>query len=466
MVRKILPRILPLYFFCDSALKITIYGSTLAISTNVSAVKPPLVCDADGDSYESDNKKCGGNDCDDSNPNVYPNANELCDGLDNDCDGIVDENCPEPPAEPTRCDQDADGYDADSRSCKGDDCDDTNPYVYPGAEEICNDEIDNDCDGEINEGCGQCPDADNDGYTDCDGDCDDNNPLVNPDATELCDGIDNNCDGTIDEGCSSMYPNSMAAAGDSITVAYNADGTESLFFGSTGYQDEVSWALGDSIRINSHAQRLAALNPGFSWDAEFDNHAISGANIIDLKDQVIQIVQDGPYDYVVILIGHNDICDASCEDLLDDDPNTGMLSMEDFESRFVEAMWILYDQDSDLSIDENPPDVVVSSLARVSDLYNVGKYDNWCTMIWSLGSVCRVVTSGTQYCIDEADKRTQEYNEVLANWADFFGYTYVPQIYETSFTLDDLSDFDCFHPNVSGQNKISEIIWNNGLYAE
>jgi hypothetical protein len=59
---------------------------------------------------------------------------------------------------------------------------------------------DNDCDGQIDDGAGE--DADGDGYTPCQGDCDDTNPRVNPGAEEICDGVnrlDNDCDGLIDE---------------------------------------------------------------------------------------------------------------------------------------------------------------------------------------------------------------------------------------------------------------------------
>jgi lysophospholipase L1-like esterase len=166
---------------------------------------------------------------------------------------------------------------------------------------------------------------------------------------------------------------------------------------------------------------------------------------------VTQIVQNGPYDYVTIFIGHNDICDAATPD--------EMLDTTTFEMLFTEAMDILYSQ-------ENPPDVVVSSLAKVADLYSVGQNDNWCTSIWSLGNVCRVVTSGNPSHIAQADQRTQEYNAILASLAEVYGYTYVPQIYDTEFTLEDLSDFDCFHPSVSGQNRIANIIWNWGLYSQ
>ena len=441
----------------------------VCLTTTVFGAKPPLICDADNDGF-SVNKKCEEpiGDCNDNNNQIYPGATELCgDSLDNNCDGNIDEGCPGPPPEPTRCDQDADGFDADSKSCKGNDCDDSNPDIYPGATELC-DGLDNNCSGSIDDGLPfdtYYEDFDGDGFgnpsvsqtacaippgfTSDSTDCDDGNTSVNPGATENCDGVDNNCDGTIDEGCTSMYPISMAAAGDSITVAYNADGTSNLFGGQTNEQYEVSWALGDSTRVESHAQRLSAANPAFSWEAEYDNYAVSGANIIDLQDQVTRIVQNGPYEYVTIFIGHNDICDASSP--------AGMLDTVLFESLFTAAMDILYSQ-------ENPPDVVVSSLARISNLYDAGKDDGWCNFIWSIGNICRVVTSGNLEYIEDADLRTREYNDVLEFYAGVYGYKYVPQIYQTQFTRDDLSDFDCFHPNVTGQNRIANIIWEHGLY--
>tara|TARA_B110000090_G_C13349174_1_gene434178 strand:+ start:18 stop:1322 length:1305 start_codon:yes stop_codon:yes gene_type:complete len=74
------------------------------------------------------------------------------------------------------------------------DCDDNNASINPGANEI-EDGIDNDCDGEIDEGF----DVDGDGYSVSQGDCDDNEANVYPGAPEIEDGIDNNCDGIIDE---------------------------------------------------------------------------------------------------------------------------------------------------------------------------------------------------------------------------------------------------------------------------
>ena len=125
--------------------------------------------DADGDGIEV----CAG-DCDDGNAAIYPGAIELCDGIDSDCSGF---------AEP---DTDGDGV----RLCSGD-CDDNDSAVFPGAPETC-DGIDSACNG------GSELDADGDGFRACGGDCNDNNSAVNPSAVETCDGLDTNCDGIAD----------------------------------------------------------------------------------------------------------------------------------------------------------------------------------------------------------------------------------------------------------------------------
>ena len=98
-----------------------------------------------------------GTDCDDSDPDSYPGADEYCDGHDDDCDGTTDEydaldasqwwtdadgdGFGDPATIQTACTQPSDTVSV------GDDCDDTNDAINPGAEEVCGDGVDDDCDG-------------------------------------------------------------------------------------------------------------------------------------------------------------------------------------------------------------------------------------------------------------------------------------------------------------------------------
>ena len=128
-------------------------------------------------------------DCDPLEPAAHPGATEVCDGIDNNCDAVIDE----------QFDIDGDGFLADDAGCRAMgveiDCDDLDPAVNPGAVESCDDEIDNDCSGVAGDG----PDADNDGSSGCD-DCDDSDPVVFPGQAEACDAIDNDCNGIVDDG--------------------------------------------------------------------------------------------------------------------------------------------------------------------------------------------------------------------------------------------------------------------------
>ncbi|MEC8192166.1 MAG: MopE-related protein [Myxococcota bacterium] len=112
----------------------------------------------DGDGDGAATGELGGEDCDDTNPDVGPGAAEVCDGVDNDCDGLVDADDPDivDPIE-GHPDLDGDGYGDDSISILTcdladlsdvpGDCNDADPTMNPGAVEVCGDGLDNDCDG-------------------------------------------------------------------------------------------------------------------------------------------------------------------------------------------------------------------------------------------------------------------------------------------------------------------------------
>ena len=161
---------------------------------DTAAVNNVVAVDEDGDGF-----LVSEGDCDDNNAGAYPDAPELCDGLDNDCDTLVDEDV----ATLYYIDADGDGF-GDETTAKGyceppvgltlvaGDCDDTDPAFHPDADEPCTEDVDYNCDGEI-----AYADDDADTWAACE-DCDDLDPAVNPDATEICNGIDDDCDGEAD----------------------------------------------------------------------------------------------------------------------------------------------------------------------------------------------------------------------------------------------------------------------------
>jgi MYXO-CTERM domain-containing protein len=235
--------------------------------------------------YVSDNT-----DCNDNAFGINPGVDEYCDGHDDDCDGVIDED-DSLDASTYYADSDADGYgdaSATTDSCSqpsgyvsdNTDCNDSDSSISPAGTEIC-DSADNDCDGDTDEDSAAdvktwYADSDTDGYgdvnstdIDCDQpsgfvaddtDCDDTDAATNPGASELCDSIDNNCDGTIDENSAvdalSWYADSDADGfGDPTNTTqscsqpsnYLSDDTDcddansAIYPGATEYCDTTDW---------------------------------------------------------------------------------------------------------------------------------------------------------------------------------------------------------------------------------
>jgi hypothetical protein len=185
----------------------------------------PADCDVDDDGYLS--PRCAGDseaDCDDADPTVHPQATEELDGVDDDCDGVVDEGT-------AAWDIDGDCFcvalactgsvNGGCPSVTGGDCDDADPANFPGNVEVC-DGADNDCDKVADNGLpvlSWWADVDADGFGSqvaaptltCGGpppgtvanntDCDDLRGSVGPFMVEIeCDGLDNDCDPSTPDG--------------------------------------------------------------------------------------------------------------------------------------------------------------------------------------------------------------------------------------------------------------------------
>jgi len=206
----------------------------------------PADPDLDGDGYPASE------DCDDGDGSAFPGADELCDGVDQDCDGKVDEDAVDEAL--WYRDEDADGYGdpaASSRGCEpdegfvveGTDCNDGAADVNPAAPETCN-RIDDDCDGAIDDepadAPGYYPDADGDRYGDMSA------PLAScaVPAGYVSDGSD------CFDGNASVYPGSAAwlttDRGDGSFDA-DCDGGETLAYAhvsTTGLSGGCCWDAG------------------------------------------------------------------------------------------------------------------------------------------------------------------------------------------------------------------------------
>ncbi|MBK6807805.1 MAG: hypothetical protein IPL19_03560 [Sandaracinaceae bacterium] len=210
----------------------------------------PITADADGDGVRA--VECGGADCDDSDELRFPGNLEVCDdqGHDEDCD----------PNTVGARDVDEDGA-IDMACCNGDrcgtDCDDANASVHPGQAEVCNG-VDDNCEGSVDEGVTRLffPDQDGDGYGARAGapiracalpsdhaenalDCNDARADVAPGRNEVCEGsLDEDCDGTVDEMLAvSIECQNRFGSPPRTAFACSVDGACEVGFCAMGYGD-------------------------------------------------------------------------------------------------------------------------------------------------------------------------------------------------------------------------------------
>ncbi len=172
------------------------HDGTIQASTGTRPTVPPTVpagtevdTDLDNDGY--DGTAFGGLDCNDADRTIRPGAIDVPgDGIDQDCDGVDATDPGQEFGEDT--DKDDDGHQAVKFG--GDDCNDTNAAIHPDAIDTPGDGIDQDCDGVDATKSTTNPDTDGDGYVGTD--CNNNDPTIHPGATDIPgDGIDQDCDG-------------------------------------------------------------------------------------------------------------------------------------------------------------------------------------------------------------------------------------------------------------------------------
>jgi hypothetical protein len=285
---------------------LTIRGPQGSLEIDVTAI----TCDRDNDSYPS--PQCGGDDCDDQSDLIHPGAPELCNGLDDDCDGERDNGL------------------ATSTLYADDDFDrfgDPNNTV-----EVC---------GEL------------DGYVSNFGDCDDNDRRVNPDADEYCTGRDENCDGLIDYRAVDRRILKVDADGDGFG---NPDIFTRVCPGTPGYTTDGSDCNDQDADIFPNADELCDGQDN-DCDGETDNNATDSINgYVDqdrdgFGDDSAPILACALADGIAIVSG-------DCDDT------------DDRRSPGVPETCDGLDNDCDLDVDEDAEDCLPDCSAPIAGLAN------------------------------------------------------------------------------------------------
>jgi hypothetical protein len=289
------------------------------------------ITDEDGDGFTT-----AQGDCNDKLASINPGAIEVCDGFDNNCNSKIDE-----------------GFDLDNdrvATCAGD-CDDSDPFVNPARREICGNAKDDNCDGRVDEDT----DVDKDGVTTCQGDCNDFNDQIHgaygsvAAAAEICDGQDNNCNGSADEGfdkdgdffpsclgdCNdndaNINPNQVEVPGNQRDDNCNGQIDEGA---DDKDMDGFTGACGDcneaDPRVNPHATEICD-----RIDNDCDSYVDSAPGRFDLCSQCFDADGDGQTNCdgdcndadPSIKRGGAEVCDGKdndCDGMIDLDPQSGL----------------------------------------------------------------------------------------------------------------------------------------------
>jgi lysophospholipase L1-like esterase len=243
-----------------------------------------------------------------------------------------------------------------------------------------------------------------------------------------------------------VYPNTIAATGDSITRAFNTC--------RTAFTDcpQNSWATGTEVGVNSFYLRIVAGNP--SAREHLFNDAVSGAKMSGLQSQIENVVRQG-VDFVTIEMGANDVCTSSEET---------MTSVASFRSSLETAIRTLRERLPGARID-------VGSIPNIYNLWSVLHTNRSALSTWRLFSICQSMLRNAESTSRENEerrlrvqRREVEFNEVLSSvCATYEQCRYDRNTgYEFRFEAGEVSTNDFFHPSVRGQTTIASIEWQKG----
>jgi lysophospholipase L1-like esterase len=242
-------------------------------------------------------------------------------------------------------------------------------------------------------------------------------------------------------------PGSIASMGDSISRGFNACGW---------YVDcpSRSFSTGTDSGVNSHYLRIRAVNPAINGHNL--NDARSGAKVADMAGQAATAVSQGAA-YVTILIGANDACTSS---------ESSMTGVAAFRSSLDSALGTLKSGLPNAK-------VLLMSIPDIKRLWQVGSASSSARTVWSLFGVCQsmLANPSSTAAVDAARRdrvrqRVVDFNGQIAAACAAYGANCKYDggaVFGYQFTLSQVSTWDYFHPNATGQTALASISYAAGF---
>jgi lysophospholipase L1-like esterase len=244
------------------------------------------------------------------------------------------------------------------------------------------------------------------------------------------------------------YPNSIAATGDSITQAYDADAVY-----PPGERPQYSYATGTSSTVQSLYERILAQNPAVSGNAF--NDSVTGQTMADLATQVGDAVSQGAAE-VTILMGANDVCTSS---------ESAMTAVSTFRSEFAAAT-------KKLSLGLPDARIYVISIPSVYRLWQVLHTNPAAVAVWNYAQICQSMLANptSTATADVARraavrKRETQFNAQLGGVCAQYVHCRFDHdvVFDYPFTAADANTLDYFHPSITGQATLASVLWTNGF---
>jgi hypothetical protein len=240
-----------------------------------------------------------------------------------------------------------------------------------------------------------------------------------------------------------VFPNSMAATGDSITRAFN---TCSFPFTDC---PQNSWATGTERAVDSFYLRILERNPGIR--EHLHNDAVSGAKMGELTSQVNNAVSQR-VEYVTVELGANDVCTSE---------EGTMTTVASYRSSLEGGL---------RTLTERLPGVKISvgSIPNIYWLWSLLHTNRSATETWRSLSICQsMLRNATSLTREDEERRLRvqrrevEFNTVLREvCATFANCEFDANTgYEFRFEVNEVNTRDFFHPSVRGQATIAAIEW-------